>query len=232
VLEIADAIEAGASNLVDSVLGSIGTVFDEYRSEMIARTELMDAYNAAALGSYSDAGIEMVEAIDGDQDQECIDRVANNPYTIGEADAEEDHPNGTLDWVPVMPGMASLKGVVMSQPPRSGPPVFEGITMSPVVAAMLQAAIAYGEREQLAPVVNVAAPRIEAPVIVNNLPQQVPPDIHVSVEAQKADMPAMPDIHVHVPEQAPPVVNVNVPEPRPKRVVYKPDGKVDRVEPY
>jgi hypothetical protein len=108
VLEIADAIEAGASNLVDSVLGSIGTVFDEYRSEMIARTELMDAYNAAALGSYSDAGIEMVEAIDGDQDQECIDRVANNPYTIGEADAEEDHPNGTLDWVPVMPGMASL----------------------------------------------------------------------------------------------------------------------------
>ena len=67
---------------------------------MIARTELMDAYNAAALGSYQDAGIEMVEAIDGDEDQECIDRVAGNPYTVDEAAAEEDHPNGTLDWVP------------------------------------------------------------------------------------------------------------------------------------
>ncbi len=67
---------------------------------MIARTELMDAYNGAALGSYADAGIEMVEAIDGDEDEECIARLAGNPYTIEDADAEEDHPNGTLDWVP------------------------------------------------------------------------------------------------------------------------------------
>jgi hypothetical protein len=74
--------------------------FDEYRAEMIARTELMDAYNAAALGSYGELGVEMVEAIDGDGDQECIDRVARNPYTLSDADAEEDHPNGTLDWVP------------------------------------------------------------------------------------------------------------------------------------
>ncbi len=90
LLQVADAIEA-------SDFGS----FDDYRAEMIARTELMDAYNGAALGSYADAGIEMVEAIDGDEDQECIDRLAGNPYTIEDADAEEDHPNGTLDWVPI-----------------------------------------------------------------------------------------------------------------------------------
>ncbi len=91
VLEVADAIEAGIP------------AFSEYRSELIARTEVMDVYNAAALATYGEAGIEMVEAIDGDQDEECIDRVARNPYTLDEADAEEDHPNGTLDWVPVMP---------------------------------------------------------------------------------------------------------------------------------
>jgi hypothetical protein len=112
------------------------------------------------------------------------------------------------------------------------PVAYEKPVLSPVVVAMLKAAIDYADRPQLAPIINVAAPNVEAPVIVNNMPQAQAPDVHVNVEAAKADMPMMPDIHVHVPEQAAPIVNVNVPEPRPKRVVYKPDGKVDRVEPY
>ncbi len=101
---------------------------------------------------------------------------------------------------------------------------------SPVVVAMLQAAVEYAERAQPAPIFNVPSPQVNvaAPVVVNNLPEQ--PDIIVNVPEQKADM--QPDIHIHVPEQPAPIVNVNVPEPRPKRVVYKPDGKVDRVEPY
>jgi hypothetical protein len=74
--------------------------FDEYRAEMIARTEMMSAYNAAALASYADAGVEMVEPIDGDQDEECIARLDRGAVTLDEADADEDHPNGTLDWVP------------------------------------------------------------------------------------------------------------------------------------
>jgi hypothetical protein len=112
VLEVADAIEAdgfGEGVAADSGLpGLLSQAFDSYRSEMIARTEMMDAYNAAALGTYQDAGIEMVEAIDGDQDDECIQRLAGNPYTVDDASMEEDHPNGTLDWVPVLPGEASL----------------------------------------------------------------------------------------------------------------------------
>jgi uncharacterized ParB-like nuclease family protein len=73
--------------------------FDEYRAEMIARTELMDAYNAAALGSYGEIGVEMVQAIDGDGDPECAERDGQT-FSLDDASAIEDHPNGTLDWVP------------------------------------------------------------------------------------------------------------------------------------
>lgn len=90
----------GPAELGDSIESWSG--FDEYRSEMIARTELMDAYNSAAIGSYDELGVEYVEAIDGDEDEECRDRVAGNPYTLDEAASEEDHPNGTLDWIPVL----------------------------------------------------------------------------------------------------------------------------------
>ena len=75
--------------------------FDEYRAEVIARTELMDAYNGAALGTYTDAGLSQVEAIDGDGDEECAAR-DGEVFDIEKADAIEDHPNGTLDWVPVI----------------------------------------------------------------------------------------------------------------------------------
>ncbi len=68
---------------------------------MIARTELMGAYNDAALGSYSDLGATQVQAIDGDEDPECAER-DGQIYDIDEADAIEDHPNGTLDWIPII----------------------------------------------------------------------------------------------------------------------------------
>jgi hypothetical protein len=97
--EVGDALEAA---LEDVTLDNGTAAFDEYRAELIARTEMMASYNDATLGSYQDADITMVEAIDGDEDEECIDRVARNPYTLEEADAEEDHPNGTLDWLPVI----------------------------------------------------------------------------------------------------------------------------------
>lgn len=99
LLDIADLIEGIE---VENATGlSLSTLFDEYRAEMIARTELMDAYNASAIGSYSDAGITQVEAIDGDGDEECAAR-DGRVFDIDEADTIEDHPNGTLDWVPVL----------------------------------------------------------------------------------------------------------------------------------
>jgi hypothetical protein len=42
-----------------------------------------------------------VEAIDGDGDEECAAR-NGNVYAVDEALEIEDHPNGTLDWIPVV----------------------------------------------------------------------------------------------------------------------------------
>jgi hypothetical protein len=115
--EVADAIEAG-TDLTPLIGRSGGVVGDlAYRAEMIARTELMDAYNAAALYSYGDAGVRTVQAMDGDQDEECAARDGRE-FPIEEADGIEDHPNGTLDWVPVLdfaPVKASLRGTKVQE---------------------------------------------------------------------------------------------------------------------
>lgn len=101
LLEIADAIETGSD--LTPLIGSNGGVVGDlaYRAELIARTELMDAYNASALFSYADAGVRTVQAIDGDMDEECAARDGRE-FSIADADGIQDHPNGTLDWVPVI----------------------------------------------------------------------------------------------------------------------------------
>jgi phage portal protein BeeE len=91
---IADLIEAG-------VLDNGVALFDEYRAELIARTEVNEAYRDGEIGSYGEVGVEMVEAVDGDGDDLCADRDGKT-FTLDDADAEEEHPNGTLDWLPVI----------------------------------------------------------------------------------------------------------------------------------
>lgn len=76
-------------------------VVDEYRAELIARTELMSAYNDASLRTFREFGADRVQAQDGDDDAECAAR-NGEIYTLDEASAISDHPNGTLDWSPVV----------------------------------------------------------------------------------------------------------------------------------
>ena len=137
----------GPAELGDLVEGWSG--FDEYRSELIARTELMDAYNASALGTYDELGVETVQAVDGDGDPECAERDGQE-FTLEEADGIEDHPNGTLDWIP-------LKAAPVD-------PIHE--------LAMSIGALA--AREQPAPVVNYyPAPITVTPAAVNvTVPQK------------------------------------------------------------
>lgn len=75
--------------------------FNESRSELIARTETMLAYNDAAIGTYRNFGVTEVQALDGDDDAECSAR-NGAVYSISEASGISDHPNGTLDWIPVV----------------------------------------------------------------------------------------------------------------------------------
>ena len=77
------------------------TAFDAARAETIARTETMLSYNRAALDAYGEFGVSEVLAYDGDEDPECAARNGQT-FTLEEALAIEDHPNGTLDWAPVL----------------------------------------------------------------------------------------------------------------------------------
>lgn len=112
--------------------------FDEARAELVARTETMYAYNDAALTSYGEYGVTQVEAIDGDEDEECAARDGQT-YDVEEAFQIEDHPNGTLDWVPVFgkaetDGQAMVKAILAlseRQPVVNIYPTVEGSTIAP-----------------------------------------------------------------------------------------------------
>jgi len=66
----------------------------------------MFAYNDAALRTYHELGADRVQAIDGDQDEECAARDGRE-FTVDEAYSITDHPNGTLDWIPIVPAKAA-----------------------------------------------------------------------------------------------------------------------------
>ena len=99
---IAAGIEAGEGAAELGARIAAAAAFDTYRGELIARTETMFAWNASAIESYRDAGVEMVEPQDGDEDEECAARMARGPVPLDEALADEDHPNGTLAWSPIV----------------------------------------------------------------------------------------------------------------------------------
>ena len=98
---VAQGIEDGLSPAALGDVIEAWSGFDEYRSELIARTELGTAYNAAALGSYGENGIEMVQVLDGDQDDICAPW-ADVTVPIDEAPDELGHPNCTRDILPVI----------------------------------------------------------------------------------------------------------------------------------
>lgn len=100
---ISDAIEQGLSPKDAGDVVESWTGFDEYRAERIARTEMMFAYNASSLATYGEYGVRFVQAIDGDKDEQCAER-DGKVFSILDAEGIMDHPNGTLDWLPVTEG--------------------------------------------------------------------------------------------------------------------------------
>jgi SPP1 gp7 family putative phage head morphogenesis protein len=104
---IAEGISDGLSPAQLGDLIEAWSGFDEYRAERIATTELATTYNQAAISTYREDGITQLQAIDGDEDEECAAR-DGQLFDVDEAEAIEDHPNGTLDWVPIVDENAAL----------------------------------------------------------------------------------------------------------------------------
>jgi hypothetical protein len=75
--------------------------FDEYRAELIARTESARVLNESQIESFREFGVGKVRAIDGDDDEECAARNGQE-FDLDDALDIADHPNGTLDWSPVV----------------------------------------------------------------------------------------------------------------------------------
>jgi SPP1 gp7 family putative phage head morphogenesis protein len=98
---IKEGVEAGdgAAQLGDRV--EAAAAFDEYRAELIARTESARVLNESQIESFREFGVGKVRAIDGDDDPECAERNGQE-FDLDDALDVSDHPNGTLDWSPVV----------------------------------------------------------------------------------------------------------------------------------
>lgn len=91
---------------------NLETVYGAYLSDDIVTHNTMAAYNSASILAYNDVGVNSVEAMDGINDPDCLERDGSvfeiDPDT-GEVESEnadgissEDHPNGTLAFLPVL----------------------------------------------------------------------------------------------------------------------------------
>ena len=92
--ELAQAIErTGIEPITNPVNGYTWTV--ENRANMIAVTEANRASNQAALVSYAQYGVELVDVV-GDYDDrtcdDCADDMDNSPYPIDEVPPIPEHP--------------------------------------------------------------------------------------------------------------------------------------------
>lgn len=165
---------------------STATTFDEARAELIARTEMALTYNEAALRSYNEYAVTEVQAIDGDGDEQCAAR-DGRVFPIDEAMDIQDHPNGTLDWVPIV---TSLKADDVDA---------DGVRR--IVAEMMKGSLA---GSTILPQITFA-PQITVPesAVQVNVPQGAPAVVNVTTP--------QPEVTVNVPAQAAPIVNVEAP---------------------
>ena len=192
---LAEGFEQGDPARILGERVEAAAAFSEYRAERIARTESMWSYNTAALASYADYGVEYVEALDGDEDEACAAR-NGNIFTLAEAAIETDaeHPNGTLDWSPVVGYEVVEKGADVQE-----------ADVRRIVAEMVGKAGDAPAATIVTPIhvhpqFAMTMPEQPAPVVVNQVtvPEQAAPQVTVNVPEQKAEAPV---VNVTVPEQ-------------------------------
>lgn len=83
-------------------LREYGVTSSVSRSQMIARTESAVGLNHGAIASYREAGVERVQVLDGDGDEECA-AADGQTWTLDEAmDNPTAHPNCTRAFSPIV----------------------------------------------------------------------------------------------------------------------------------
>jgi hypothetical protein len=224
---VAEAVEAGMSpaqlaDLLGDRVNSMAT-WNDARAELISRTELMNAYNDAALHSYREFEVTEVQALDGDKDDECAAR-DGKVYPIEDAFGIADHPNGTLDWSPIVGS-------------RSGKAEVEPLPMKAAVEPM-DALVAALRSMAEPPIINIPAPIV-------NIEAQPAPVVHVTMPEYPTPIfnVAAPEVNIAAP--AAPVVNVDLASVEDsidelKQLIAKPltkevtardkDGRISRVK--
>jgi hypothetical protein len=176
-------------------------VWGDVRAETIARTETALSYNRAALDAYKEFRVSRVLAYDGDDDEVCASRNGQE-FDLEDAFAIEDHPNGTLDWAPVVDDGKSWhpSGVTVDV----GSPVINLHMAETKVVNELPAPAVYVTNDVKTPDVNVTNEVVTPSVTVQN--DVKTPDVHVTNEVVTPTVNvAAPDVHV---TNEPAVVNV------------------------
>jgi phage portal protein BeeE len=175
-------------------LANGGPAWDTLRAETIARTETMLAYNEAALRGYGEFDVKQVTAIDGDEDDECASRDGQT-YDLDEALDISDHPNGTLDWVPVVDKAAKT-------------PELPALTVhvSPVINLPDYSDALKAVAERPAPPITVNTPaitnQVDVPAVNVTNEVQTPQVINevVSPQVTVTNEVKTPDVTVHTPD--------------------------------
>jgi hypothetical protein len=72
--------------------------FDQWRSELAARSEIRDAFNAGTLIAGKEAGVKQAQAGDGVSFDEICRARNGKIFPIDKALLEQDHPAGELHW--------------------------------------------------------------------------------------------------------------------------------------
>ena len=211
ISQLVDGVPAeGFAGVLKAGLDNGISVWSELRAETIARTETALSYNRAALDGYKEFNISEVEAIDGDGDEECADRNGQT-FSVEDALAIEDHPNGTLDWVPVIDKaihddtdrLLEVIAAVKTAPPIinvAAPASPTTVYISPEGTS--DALSSQGESirqlteevralKTVPPVVNIPAPIVNVPAPIVNVPQMKAPDVKVTVDSVRVT--SMPD---------------------------------------
>src|SRR5262249_48624959 len=153
---------------------------------------------------YKEFNVEKVMAIDGTGDEECAAR-NGQVFPVDEAIMEEDHPNGTLDWVPVLGAEAEEEESAHFLAP---------MTVSPVLDLVLPAGkfspppiSLHREFTLEAPIVNVTSPDVH---VTNDVKT---PDVTVMNEVKTPEVRVTNEVKAPAVNVQAPNVTVQAPEP-------------------